>query len=199
MSRDNDFAGKTIALTGGASGIGLAAAQIVHRRGASLSIADVNQEALDNAAALFKDGGSDRVLLTKLDVTDRRAVDAWVESTISHFGRLDGAANCAGVIGKHHGTRDVEALEDDQWDLIIGVNLTGMMYSLRAELAAMRKQAESGQIGGGSIVCIGSVQSLMGFAAHGAYVASKHGVLGLVRSAAKEVGKSGLRVNCVCP
>lgn len=123
MTRDNDFAGKLIALSGGASGIGLAAARILHRRGASISIADIDTAALDNAKALFHDTGPERVQLTKLDVTDRRAVDAWIQDALRHFGRdrLDGAANCAGVIGKHHGTRTVEALEDEQWDLILGV------------------------------------------------------------------------------
>jgi len=80
---------------------------------------------------------------------------------VSRFGRLDGAANCAGVIGKHHGTRKVEELEDDQWDLIMAVNLTGMMYSVRAELRAMK--------GPGSVVCVSSIQGTMGFAKHAAY------------------------------
>lgn len=191
MGRDNDFEGKVIALTGGASGIGLATSEILHRRGASISIADIDQDALDNAASKFKGNGNDRIVLTKLDVTDRKAVDAWIAATVQRFGHLSGAANCAGVIGKHHGTRTVESLEDDQWDLILGVNLTGMMYSLRAELGAIK--------GEGSVVCVGSVQGLMGFAGHAAYAASKHGMLGLVRSAAKEVGGRGTRVNCICP
>lgn len=119
MDRNNDFNGKVIALTGGASGIGLAGSRAVHARGAKVSIADIDQAALDNATSLFKDNGEDRVMLTKLDVTDRKAVDAWIGSTIEQFGKLDGAVNCAGVIGKHHGTRKVEELEDDQWDLIV--------------------------------------------------------------------------------
>lgn len=191
MSRDSDFQGKVIALTGGASGIGLATSEIIHRRGGSVSIADIDQAALDNAASILKAKGEDRLMLTKLDVTDRKAVDGWIQSTVQHFGKLDGAANCAGVIGKHHGTRKVEELEDDQWDLIIGVNLTGMMYSLRAELQAIK--------GEGSIVCVSSVQGLMGFAGHGAYTVSKHGMLGLVRTAAKESGGRGVRVNSICP
>lgn len=191
MGRDNDFEGRVIALTGGASGIGLAAAQVVHRRGASVSIADIDQAALDNAANSFAGSGQDRLLLTKLDVTDRNAVDAWIAATVERFGRLDGAANCAGVIGKHHGTRKVEELEDDQWDLVLGVNLTGMMYAMRAELRAIR--------GEGSVVCVGSVQGVMGFAGHAAYSASKHGMVGLARTAAKEVGGRGVRVNTICP
>ncbi|KAK5126985.1 hypothetical protein LTR85_008344 [Meristemomyces frigidus] len=190
MGRDNDLQGKVIALSGGASGIGLAAAQIIHSRGGSVAIGDVDQAALDNAAGSFKDG-ADRLMLTQLDISKRLSVDSWIESVVKKFGQLDGAANCAGVIGKHHGTRKVEELEDDQWDLILGVNLTGMMYCLRAQLKAMK--------GPGSVVCVSSVQGTLGFAKHAAYAASKHGILGLMRSAAKEVGERNIRVNAVTP
>lgn len=159
MGRDNDFAGKVIALTGGASGIGLATAETIYSRGGSVSIADVDQAALDKASSSFKDDS--RVFLTKVDVSRRKEVDDWIASTVRKFGKLDGAANCAGIIGKHHGTRNVEELDDDQWDLIISVNLTGMMYCLRAELQAIQRP--------GSIVCVSSVQGTMGFAKHAAY------------------------------
>lgn len=161
MGRDNDFEGKVIALTGGASGIGLGTAQIIHARGATVSIADVDQNALDKAAKLFKD----RASFTKVDVTDRKAVDEWITKTVEKFGHLDGAANCAGVIGKHHGTRNAEDVEDDQWHLILNVNLTGMMYALRAQLKAIQ--------GPGSIVCVSSIQGTMGFAKHAAYSVSR--------------------------
>ena len=191
MGRDDDFHGKTYAITGGASGIGLASAQIIHSRGACIAMADIDQVALDKAASSFKGNGEERLMRTKVDVTDRIAVDLWIASAVEKFGKLDGAANCAGVIGKHHGTRKVEELEDDQWDLILGVNLTGMMYSLRAELKAIN--------GPGSVVCVSSVQGVQGFAKHAAYAASKHGIIGLARSAAKEVGERNVRVNVVAP
>jgi NAD(P)-dependent dehydrogenase (short-subunit alcohol dehydrogenase family) len=124
-------------------------------------------------------------------VSKRPSVEDWITSITSHFGKLDGAANCAGVIGKHHGTRKLEDLEDEQWDLIIGVNLTGMMYCMRAQLKAIK--------GPGSVVCVSSVQGTIGFAKHAAYAASKHGILGLVKSAAKEVGEREIRVNAVNP
>ena len=189
MGRDNDLQGRTFALTGGASGIGLATAKNVHSRGANVAIADVDQAAIDKASELFDK--SDRVMLTKLDVTTRKDVDSWIASVVEKFGKLDGAANCAGMIGKHHGTRKVEELDDDQWNQIMAVNLTGMMYALRAELQAIK--------GAGSIVCVSSVQGTLGFAQHAAYSASKHGVIGLVRSAAKEVGERDVRVNAVAP
>lgn len=191
MGRDNDLHGKVFALTGGASGIGLATAQILHARGASVGIGDIDPAALETAAKTFPQDTSDRVLLSELDVSKRSSVESWISSIVSKFGRLDGAANCAGVIGKHHGTRKLEDLEDEQWDLIIGVNLTGMMYCMRAELAAIK--------GPGSVVCVSSVQGSIGFAKHAAYAASKHGILGLVRSAAKEVGEREVRVNAVNP
>lgn len=190
MGRDNDMQGNVFAVTGGASGIGLATARILHARGASVGIGDIDPAALENARNTFKDD-LDRVLLTQLDVSKRSSVESWISEIVSKFGKLDGAANCAGVIGKHHGTRTLEHQEDDQWDLIIGVNLTGMMYAMRTELGAIK--------GPGSVVCVSSVQGTMGFAKHAAYTASKHGILGLVRSAAKEVGERGIRVNAVAP
>lgn len=159
MVRDNDFAGRIIALTGGASGIGLAAAQIIYARGGSVSIADVDEDALEKAGKSFQD--KDRLLLTKADVSNREEVDQWIASTIKRFGALTGAVNSAGVIGKHHGTRTVEQIEDDQWDLILRVNLTGMMYALRAQLRSIESP--------GSIVCVSSIQGSIGFAKHAAY------------------------------
>ncbi|KAK3713468.1 hypothetical protein LTR37_008426 [Vermiconidia calcicola] len=189
MGREDDFRGKVVAFTGGASGIGLATAQTVYSRGGVVAIADVDQDALNNAEKTFED--KDRLMLTYLDVTNRKEVDGWIASVTGKFGKVDSAANCAGVIGRHHGTRRVEELEDEQWDLILGVNLTGMMYALRAELQAMK--------GPGSIVCVSSIQGTLGFAKHAAYAASKHGIIGLVRSAAKEVGEREIRVNAVTP
>lgn len=185
-----EMQGKVLAVTGGASGIGLATAQILHSRGATVAIADVDETAISGAQALF-DSAPDRVTFTRVDVSKREQIDNFISSTFKKFGRLDGAANCAGIIGKHHGTRKVEDLEDDQWDLIMSVNLTGMMYCLRAELKHMK--------GPGSVVCVSSVQGTEGFAKHAAYSASKHGILGLVRSASKEVGERDIRVNAVTP
>jgi NAD(P)-dependent dehydrogenase (short-subunit alcohol dehydrogenase family) len=193
MNRNNDLQGKVFAISGGASGIGLATAQILHARGASVSIGDIDPVALENAKSTNATLQADpaRVLCTSLDVSKRPSVEDWISSIVSTFGKLDGAANCAGVIGKHHGTRKLEDLEDDQWDLIMGVNLTGMMYCMRAQLKAIK--------GPGSVVCVSSVQGTIGFAKHAAYAASKHGILGLVKSAAKEVGERGVRVNAVNP
>lgn len=124
-SRDNDLQGKVYAISGGASGIGLACSQILISRGASIAIGDIDDSALETASQSLQP--AERVTCTKLDVSQRKSVDDWIDGVVKKFGKLDGAANCAGVIGKHHGTRKVEELEDGQWDLIMGVNLTGLL------------------------------------------------------------------------
>jgi NAD(P)-dependent dehydrogenase (short-subunit alcohol dehydrogenase family) len=145
--------GRIIAITGGASGIGLATAKLVATRGATVCIGDADPTALDAADAHFKPHNIP-YSVTKLDVTKHSEVEGWLDGIIERFGRLDGAANCAGIIGKHHGIRPIADLEDEEWDEIIAVNLTGLMYSLRAELKRIADY--------GSIVNITSIQGVMG-------------------------------------
>lgn len=146
---------KVFAITGGASGIGLATAKILSGRGATVCISDVDPAALSSAEAFFtSQEGARSFKATRLDVSKRAEVDAWIESIVQNFGRLDGAANVAGIIGNGHGRDAVVDLNDDEWDRIISVNLTGLMYCLRAEL---RKVAD-----GGSIVNISSIHGTKG-------------------------------------
>ncbi|ORY71740.1 short-chain dehydrogenase [Pseudomassariella vexata] len=182
--------GKVIALTGAASGIGLATAQILSRKRATVCIADVSPNALQKAEEAFS-ALKVPFSVTKVDVSKRDEVDSWIDGIVQKYGKIDGAANCAGIIGKHHGLRAVADLEDDEWHKIMAVNLTGTMYCLRAELRKI--------VDGGSIVNISSIQGIQGFANHGAYSASKHAVIGLTKSAAKENGKRQVRVNAVAP
>ncbi|KAI1759928.1 NAD(P)-binding protein [Hypoxylon sp. FL1150] len=182
--------GKIFAITGGASGIGLATAQILSKRGATICIADIDPDALSRAEKHFTSLNLP-FTVTRLDISKREEVDSWIDGIIQKYGRLDGAANVAGIIGKHHGLREVAELDDEEWHRIIGVNLTGTMYCLRAELGKI--------VDGGSIVNVSSVHGLQGFAKYGAYDASKHGVIGLTRSAAKENGAREVRVNAVAP
>ncbi|KAI3543955.1 short-chain dehydrogenase [Colletotrichum filicis] len=182
--------GKVYAFTGGASGIGLATAKIIAKRGATVCLADIDPEALEQANAYFTEQQTP-FSVTKVDVSVKYEVETWIDGILKQFGRLDGAANVAGVIGKHHGIRAVADLEDDEWHKIIAVNLTGCMYCLRAEL---RNIAD-----GGSIVNVASIHGIKGFAKHGAYDASKHGVIGLTRAAANENGAREVRVNAVAP
>ncbi|KAK0947912.1 hypothetical protein LTR48_001984 [Friedmanniomyces endolithicus] len=181
--------GKVIAITGGASGIGLSLAKLLAQRGAKLSIADVALENLDKAAGTLKDlvASPDHVLTRECDVRQLSQVQDWLKATVEKFGRLDGAANLAGVFGKGA----IEELEEDVWDFVIGVNLTGVMHCLKAELKVMTK--------GASIVNAASISGLRGQAGSGAYCVSKHGVVALTRVAAVESGKKGIRVNAVAP
>ncbi|KAI3318210.1 short-chain dehydrogenase [Xylariaceae sp. AK1471] len=184
------LAGLVFAITGGASGIGFATAQILSERGAAVCIADVDPDAITQAEEYFKPLNVP-FAITKVDISKKEEVESWIDSIIEKFGKLDGAANVAGIIGKHHGLREVKDLDDDEWNRIIAVNLTGTMYCLRAELRKI--------VDGGSIVNVSSVHGLKGFAKYGAYDASKHGIIGLTRSAAKENGYREVRVNAVAP
>lgn len=145
--------GKVFAITGGASGIGLATAKSLAQKGAIVCIADVDEAALDSAGSFF--ASQKRSFKTSiLDVSRRSDVESWIESIVSEFGRLDGAANVAGIIGKGHGRDAVADLDDNEWDRIIAVNLTGMMYCLRAELNRV--------VDGGSIVNVASIHGTKG-------------------------------------
>lgn len=185
--------GKVIAITGGASGIGLASAKLLASRGADISIADVSQANLDKAVPEIKSASSSKkdILASIVDVRNIASVHDWIKQTVDKFGKLDGAANLAGVIGAHKEQRPTRDLIEDDWDFVIGVNLTGVMHSMKEELKVMTT--------GGSIVNASSVAGLTGLPSCAAYCASKHGVIGLTRTAAKEEGSRGIRVNAIAP
>jgi NAD(P)-dependent dehydrogenase (short-subunit alcohol dehydrogenase family) len=217
--------GKVFAITGGASGIGLATAKILSRRGATVCLGDIDAEAMKAADAYFAQQQQQQNApphsVTRVDISKSKEVEAWFDGIMSQFGRLDGAANVAGVIGKIHGVCPVSELEDEEWLRIININLSGTMYCMRAELRRV--------VDGGSIVNVSSIHGLKGkslsshslavskppaprlggaidpscsapgFAHHSAYDASKHGVIGLTRAAAMENGDREVRVNAVAP
>lgn len=185
--------GKVIAITGAASGIALVTAQEAAKRGASLALADISTDALTKVVEDLKARGVN-VVGSTVDITSSQSVDAWIKATVEHFGRLDGAANIAGAEsrkGANDGFTGIADITDEAWNFVIGVNLTGTFHCLRAEFNAMTA--------GGSIVNISSIAGLMGRVGLGAYSAAKHGIIGLTKTAAKEVGKKGIRVNAVCP
>lgn len=129
-----------------------------------------------------------------IDVRKSKEVDSWIDKTVSKFGALDGAANLAGVVGKHIGIHSITDLSDEEWSFVMDINITGVFYALRAQLRAMQALGN-----GGSIVNAASTAGIEGNAKNANYSAAKHGVIGLSRSAAKEVGEFGIRVNAIAP
>uniref|UniRef100_A0A8H7K734 Uncharacterized protein n=1 Tax=Bionectria ochroleuca TaxID=29856 RepID=A0A8H7K734_BIOOC len=184
------LSGLVIAITGGGGGIGLATAKLVSERGGIPCLSDISSDSLAEAEAYFREHKYN-FLAHKVDVSDRGEVENWLDDIVAHFGRLDGAANIAGVIGRDHGVKAVSELNDDEWNKIMAVNLTGTMFCLRKQLQLV--------VDGGSIVNVSSIHGLTGIANHGVYAASKHGVIGLTKAAAKENGKREVRVNAVAP
>jgi NADP-dependent 3-hydroxy acid dehydrogenase YdfG len=112
---------KVIVITGAASGIGLETARLFASNGAKLSLADVQEQPLRDLEAELQKSGA-QVIAQVVDVRDRKAVEAWIAATVERFGKLDGAANLAGVFGRQANVAGIEAVEDDDWDFVIGVN-----------------------------------------------------------------------------
>jgi NAD(P)-dependent dehydrogenase (short-subunit alcohol dehydrogenase family) len=181
--------GKAAVVTGGASGLGRATATALARAGVQVLVADVDEEMGAETVAIVEDAGS-AGLFVATDVTRPEAVEAMVAACVAAFGSLDFAVNNAGTTGKGGFVADYDL---DDWHRTVAINLDGVFYALRAELPVMVGQ------GKGSIVNVASGAGLVGFAGLPAYVASKHGVVGLTRAAAIEYAKQGVRVNCVCP
>lgn len=191
QTMSTNLKGKVIVVTGAGGGMGLETSKMLASRGAKVSMADVQEKQLRAAADEISQSGGE-VSVTVVDVRDEAAVDAWISATVEKFGRIDGAANLAGVLPKTFNTGTVEDQQTEDWNFVLAVNLTGMMYCMRVQLRHMNDN--------GSIVNASSVAGLIGFANCAAYGASKFGVVGLTRCAAKEVGPTrGIRVNCIAP
>ena len=187
------FDGKVICITGGASGIGLETSKMLASRGAKVAMSDVQESALIAAVSSIKKAGG-QATGTVVNVRDRKAVESWISSTVSTYGKLDGAVNLAGVIGKQIGVANVEDIDDDEWDFILGVNMNGVLNCMRAEIKEMTKAGN-----GGSIVNAASIAGITGMPKNGAYIASKHAVIGLTKAAASECGLRNIRVNAIAP
>lgn len=182
---------KVIVVTGAGGGMGLETSKMLAARGAKVSMADVQEGTLLQAAKDIEKAGG-QVMATVVDVRDAKAIKEWIAKTVEKFGKIDGAANLAGVLPNTFHTGTVEEQETADWDFVIAVNLTGVMYCMREELKNMNDK--------GSIVNASSVAGLIGFANCASYGASKFGVVGLTKCAAKEVGPTrGIRVNCIAP
>ncbi|KAJ6005149.1 hypothetical protein N7451_003093 [Penicillium sp. IBT 35674x] len=185
------LAGKAFTVTGAASGIGLATAKILAARGASLFIGDINEAAMEKAAAIISNSG--RVEKAVLDVRDRSAVRSFMQKCQSRFGRIDGCANVAGVSGKRMNIDHIWELDAAEYDFVMNVNTRGVFNCLAEQLTPGMLPEDA------SIVNISSICGLRGLPKGAVYCASKHAVVGLTRTAAIEAGPRRIRVNSVAP
>ncbi|EXJ76466.1 uncharacterized protein A1O5_00974 [Cladophialophora psammophila CBS 110553] len=183
--------GKVIAVTGAAGGIGSVTADLLAARGASLSLADMDEKALNDTAREIRDKHKIDVLTTKVDVTDSKQVDDWIAASVKHFGKLSGGVNLAGTVGREIGLKAAHEVSDEDFDLVMAINVRGVMACQRAQLRNIED--------GGSIVNAASVAGKIGIPNLLAYGASKHAVIGITRTAAMENGHRNVRVNAVAP
>ena len=185
-----DMSGKVALITGASSGIGRATAKAFAARGAKVSLAARREEELTTLASEIEAQGGEATIV-RTDVSLSKDVEHMVGHTVDTFGRLDYAVNNAGIEGQFAG---ITELSEEAWDSVLDINLKGSFLCMQHEARAM---LEGGS--GGAIVNVGSVNSFLGYPTGSAYVASKHGLIGLTTCVSAELAAQGIRVNIVCP
>lgn len=186
--RTDGWAGRVALVTGGASGIGAATVEAFASRGVHVAVADVDEDGGKRVAAQARESGV-RARFLACSVADASSVSRLLDTVEQRFGRLDFAVNNAGVEQRRATVTDCT---EDDWDRTLETNLKGVWLSMKHEIPLIERQ-------GGAIVNMSSMVGLVGVPGAPAYVASKHGIVGLTKAAALEVAGRGVRVNAVCP